>query len=126
MTTAPPRLRSVIPVVREVTLPAVGVVTLASVDLWTDSVTIHAAYVPGLMIDELLPLHQVWSVSDDVGTPYEGLGAGAAGGNDRRTDVRVTFRPAPPADARKLLVTARRDGEMLLKHAVHLPASSSL
>ena len=101
----PPRLDRVIPVVQAGTIDGLSV-TLTSLDIWTDHITVHA--VVWAESNEIQPpLPWAWSVRDDTGALYS-RGGGGSGGSPRTFSIESDFHPAPSPDASQLIVRARR------------------
>lgn len=68
-----------------------------SLSVTTDRMVLHYAVIP----HEHVSARDWWTITDDVGTPYESVGLGG-GGHDDVSESHATFEPSPPPDARVL------------------------
>jgi hypothetical protein len=89
-----------------------GWIALTSLEVWDDRVTIRFVqdHVDQFTVPEPgdTPVTMFsWDVNDDVGTTYQQAGGGGSGGApDEPMQGSISFTPAPPQNAARLLVFA--------------------
>jgi Clp amino terminal domain, pathogenicity island component len=111
----PAELVRVVPLAREVYRSYGYRVVLMSLEVWSGWLDLRYAVLPADPPPGSMPpeLAVEWRVGDDTGTPYEVCGLVGSGARLLRVH-QVSFMPAPPADARRLTLTAvDADGTML-------------
>jgi hypothetical protein len=103
----PAELVRVVPLAREVYRGFGYRVVLISLELWSGWLDLRYALLPADAPPGPTPTAFMldWRVGDDAGTAYELCGVAGSGARRLRIN-QVSFRPAPPADARKLTLTA--------------------
>lgn len=105
-----PRLVRVVPVVRELGPVAEGPsVTLISAEIWSDHLALRFAMTRTSQNEPVGNPAWTWTIEDDTGTVYERSGGGGSG-QDWLWREEHRFRPAPPSDATRLILVARRVG----------------
>jgi Clp amino terminal domain, pathogenicity island component len=111
----PADLVRVVPLAREVYRSYAYRVVLISLEVWSGWLDLRYAVLPADPPPGSMPPEIVldWRVGDDAGTPYELCGLVGSGARLLRVH-QVSFMPSPPADARRLTLTAvDADGTML-------------
>jgi Clp amino terminal domain, pathogenicity island component len=103
----PAELVRVVPLAREVFRGSGFRVVLISLELWSGWLDLRYALLPADAPPGSTPTELVldWRVSDEAGTAYELCGLASSGARLLRVH-QFSFMPAPPADARKLTLTA--------------------
>lgn len=105
-----PRLVRVVPIVRDLGQVVGGPsVSLISIEIWSDHFALRFAITRPPIDEAAREPEWTWRIEDDSGTVYERVGGGGSG-EDRLWRGELRFRPAPPSDATKLVLVARRVG----------------
>jgi hypothetical protein len=105
----PPELVRVVPLAREVAHESGLRVALISLEIWSGWFDLRYALLPGTAAP-LLEVALDWRVTDDLGTDYTLTGM-AAGGGPLLYIHQLDFRPAPPEEARTLILTVGERSE---------------
>ena len=103
----PAELVRVVPLAREVFRSFGYRVVLISLEVWSSWLDLRYALLPADAPPGSTPGEIVldWQITDDAGTAYELCGLASSGARLLRVH-QFSFMPAPPADARRLTLTA--------------------
>jgi Clp amino terminal domain, pathogenicity island component len=107
----PPELVRVLPLAREVYAGPGLRIVLISVEIWSGWFDLRYAMLPEPTPTAEPEVLLAWRVADDTGTAYEHTGM-ATGGGRRLRVTQLGFRPAPPAEARTLILTVTSGTEV--------------